>query len=280
MGLETGDTISDLNPSWPLGSDPKSQGDDHLRLLKAVFVNDVISRELGGIFLADIGVETAGLATLNIGSGAGFNAQLRFHEEGEEKGRLMIGAGNEDLELRAFFGGVNQNRIRLSTNDSVGGIRFLVDGSGADAARIDVAGTVAVNNVTVITREKGDQRYLTQNGGTMTGQLVINVNSSQAIIFVRSEGAGAQASIGMFDTAEDDLIFSDRLGDTFARLRENAAFQDSDLLKKSDGDGFYLPQEAFSQLLVDLEAGGTLSAAQVSVLEDLMTPPSVPSVDP
>jgi hypothetical protein len=39
MGVESitsvaASTIADLNPAWPLGSDPKSQADDHLRLTK------------------------------------------------------------------------------------------------------------------------------------------------------------------------------------------------------------------------------------------------------
>jgi microcystin-dependent protein len=36
MGLETGTYVSDLNPAWPLGTDLESQGDDHIRLIKAV----------------------------------------------------------------------------------------------------------------------------------------------------------------------------------------------------------------------------------------------------
>lgn len=36
MPLETGDFISDLVVTNPLGTDPKSEGDDHLRLLKKV----------------------------------------------------------------------------------------------------------------------------------------------------------------------------------------------------------------------------------------------------
>lgn len=35
MGLETGTYINSLNASNPLGTDPKSAGDDHIRLLKA-----------------------------------------------------------------------------------------------------------------------------------------------------------------------------------------------------------------------------------------------------
>lgn len=39
MGLETGNYINDLNTANPAATDPKSQGDDHLRLLKAVLKN-------------------------------------------------------------------------------------------------------------------------------------------------------------------------------------------------------------------------------------------------
>lgn len=39
MGLEVSTYISGLTPSWPPSGDPKSQGDDHLRLLKSVLQN-------------------------------------------------------------------------------------------------------------------------------------------------------------------------------------------------------------------------------------------------
>lgn len=35
MGLETGTYIDSLNTAWPLGTDAKSAGDDHIRLIKA-----------------------------------------------------------------------------------------------------------------------------------------------------------------------------------------------------------------------------------------------------
>jgi hypothetical protein len=54
MGLETGNTINDLNESWPLGTDPKSQGDDHIRLCKRVFKNDVLSTTNGGTISGDV----------------------------------------------------------------------------------------------------------------------------------------------------------------------------------------------------------------------------------
>jgi hypothetical protein len=39
MGLETGTYIEDLVPANPLGTDPKSQGDDHIRLVKSTIQN-------------------------------------------------------------------------------------------------------------------------------------------------------------------------------------------------------------------------------------------------
>lgn len=54
MGLETGNTIPQLNINWPLGSDPKSQGDDHLRLIKVVLENDVLSKSAGGTVAGDV----------------------------------------------------------------------------------------------------------------------------------------------------------------------------------------------------------------------------------
>lgn len=48
MGLETSNTIDGLNALWPLGSDPKSEGDNHLRLIKAVLqavFSDTIDRD-------------------------------------------------------------------------------------------------------------------------------------------------------------------------------------------------------------------------------------------
>ncbi len=79
MGLESGTLITDLNASWPLGSDPVSQGDDHIKLIKSVLqsalpgnsaplqftgydmhiINDQGGTGLGGdLFVRDIDCET------------------------------------------------------------------------------------------------------------------------------------------------------------------------------------------------------------------------------
>ena len=43
MGLEAGTTIGDLVATNPLSTDPRSEGDDHLRLIKAVLKADAVS---------------------------------------------------------------------------------------------------------------------------------------------------------------------------------------------------------------------------------------------
>lgn len=90
MGLETGTYVSDLTPTNPISTDKKGQGDDHLRLIKAVlqatFPNaskafylpttgsktadfSVASTDLNKTFLVDTtsGVVTATLPTLASG---------------------------------------------------------------------------------------------------------------------------------------------------------------------------------------------------------------------
>ena len=54
MGLETGNEIADLNQNWPLGTDPKSQGDDHIRLVKKVIQNDALSLSDGGTIIGAV----------------------------------------------------------------------------------------------------------------------------------------------------------------------------------------------------------------------------------
>ena len=121
MGLETGDRISDLNASWPLGSDPKSQGDDHIRLTKAVMKNDIVPRTTGGDFHASIGVESAG------------NPRLTLNNTGDGTGPWWWQA---------------------NSNGSA-----QIDYGGATKYRFEGPQTTAFTTTSVITREAGDARY-------------------------------------------------------------------------------------------------------------------------
>jgi len=57
MGLETGTYLADLNPANPSGTDPKAQGDDHIRLIKAAARNSFAGFP-GAVMVT--GVETQG----------------------------------------------------------------------------------------------------------------------------------------------------------------------------------------------------------------------------
>lgn len=61
MGLETGTYVNDLNTANPTSTDPKSQGDDHLRLIKSVLKNTFAG--FPGLVVAT-GIEAQG-ATVN-----------------------------------------------------------------------------------------------------------------------------------------------------------------------------------------------------------------------
>ncbi|MGK0419177.1 MAG: hypothetical protein ACJARV_000058 [Candidatus Pseudothioglobus sp.] len=68
MGLETATTISGLNASWPLGTDPVAQGDNHIQLIK-----DVLKQQFtgGATGLASPVTVTASEMNALAGSGAG-----------------------------------------------------------------------------------------------------------------------------------------------------------------------------------------------------------------
>lgn len=64
MSLETGTYLDDLNTANPPGADPKSQGDDHIRLLKYVIRNS-FAGFIGAVLVGGESTGTAGVYTLN-----------------------------------------------------------------------------------------------------------------------------------------------------------------------------------------------------------------------
>ena len=81
--------------------------------------------------------------------------------------------------------------------------------NGTASARFDDAGTTALATTTVITREKGDARYLALSGGTMTGAITsVDINS----------GAIDGTTIGASTSAAGTFSIATVEG-TFPRLR-------------------------------------------------------------
>jgi hypothetical protein len=78
MPLETGDFISDLDSSYPLGGDPVNKGDDHLRLIKHV-MKTTFPGETGLGFSKTI-IATEDEINFLTGVTANVQAQLDDHE--------------------------------------------------------------------------------------------------------------------------------------------------------------------------------------------------------
>lgn len=136
MGIEASDTIAGLNENWPLGSDPKSEGDNHLRLIKHV-LKQAFHDGTDGVFK----IENMRFGDVGGGNGwdildADGNPHLRatvtdagqatfetFDDAGVSKAKYILGtAGNH------FF---NDLFIEKSDGTKRGGLIAPHDGSGA-----------------------------------------------------------------------------------------------------------------------------------------------------
>jgi hypothetical protein len=85
MALETATYISDLNAENPATNDPKSQGDDHLRLIKSA---------LKTTFPNITGAVTPTHAELNQVAGVASNLQAQLDTKGAITGQTWTGAHN------------------------------------------------------------------------------------------------------------------------------------------------------------------------------------------
>jgi hypothetical protein len=74
MGLETGTTIANLDSTFPTAGDPRSEGDDHLRLIKSVLKSQFPGVGGNGFAVPITAKETE----LNFLSGLTSNAQAQF----------------------------------------------------------------------------------------------------------------------------------------------------------------------------------------------------------
>lgn len=115
MGLETATKISELNTSWPLSTDPKSQGDNHIRTIKAVLAADVASLADGGAFAAEL--TFGGSAGLSQASWSATDNVSGFRLAGASLnigGVSSLGAGSN--AIGNYWGGVNNFAVRRTGN--------------------------------------------------------------------------------------------------------------------------------------------------------------------
>lgn len=102
MGLETTTTITGMNPLWPLGTDPRSEGDNHIRILKSVLQNRFDDATAGTLKLKAVSSVEVYDAGIKRGTFYGGTA-----------GTALIGVigsdntGTRKVEIRADAGGFN-----------------------------------------------------------------------------------------------------------------------------------------------------------------------------
>lgn len=81
MGIETSTTIQGLNAAWPLGTDPRSEGDNHLRLTKSVLKAVFDDSNANALLFKVIGIrfsKATGFQALEAMAGAVVRGRINF----------------------------------------------------------------------------------------------------------------------------------------------------------------------------------------------------------
>jgi hypothetical protein len=122
--------------------------------------------------VVQVSVNNAFVARFDAGGTSASNATTVItREKGDSRYAALSGSSSVNFSVAALevegLGSAANPAIRSSSSSSSTGITFAADGgimafvvSGAAAARVDPAGTSIPATNTVITREKGDARYL------------------------------------------------------------------------------------------------------------------------
>lgn len=151
MGIESATTIAELNAAWPLGTDMKSEGDNHLRLIKDVMQKDAVSKAGDNI--------VTGITTFQNGGGS-----VRLKND-----TLAANIGTWSVDVTA--GGTLQITPRDGSGAVLsggGGFQITRYASGAldylcQGANVANAAPTAQS---VVTRARGDQRYTLASSST------------------------------------------------------------------------------------------------------------------
>lgn len=186
MAVEVATKIADLNKLWPLGTDPKSEGDDHIRLIK----NALQSTDGGALTKVAVTVLTssgtytkpAGLKFLEVwsigGGGAGSNSSGAG--AGQASGSGAGGGGGTSYRLYAAAA------VAATTGYTIGAGGATPGGAGGAGGATSFAG---------------------QTGGGGTGGGTISPATASLGLQSSGRGAGGSASGGILNIAGGDSQF-------------------------------------------------------------------------
>lgn len=209
MALETATYISGLVSTNPLPSDPKSQGDDHIRLIKstilATFPNITGAVTATQAELNYISGVTSGIqgqidskTRLNGISAANASATLANAANQISWNWALTGASGKGLsvsETAASTGGAgSQDLVSIGTLASSTANPLRVTARGSDAILVGSSGAVGINAVGV-----GNVLTLTTQDVSVTGQTAGSVNISAGKSTAFASGSGGSVSISAGD---------------------------------------------------------------------------------
>lgn len=183
MGLETAASIGALNALWPLGSDPRSQGDDHLRLIKKVMKADIVPKG-GGAFTGAI----------EVGDYAGGDPSVSASQLGAGGLKLRAQSGvSASAPFASLFKG-SAEVIRMQADGQLisNGGTFRATGAKPDA--VLEAGTLRAGSTTA---GAGNGGFTLDTDGTGSGIQFFEAGSVAASAPMFRVSLGATATIRM-----------------------------------------------------------------------------------
>lgn len=181
MGLETGTYISDLVSTNPVSSDPKSQGDDHIRFVKAT---------VKATFPNVTGAVTATHTELNYVDGVTSDIQTQFSAKADLASPVLTGVPEATT---AAFGASGTQIATLDFVNAVATNAALPAQTGNADKILTSDGTTATWNATINTS------VVTPAVGTAfattTGAQTLEDKSLETPIFIDSSDATKKANI-------------------------------------------------------------------------------------
>ncbi len=131
MGLETVTTIDDLNVLWPLGTDQKLSGDDHVRAIKVAlktvtFLKSVQTFTASGTWTRPTGVKKILVMCLGGGAGGGGGLAAGYSGGGGSGGGMAF----KWLDVSA----ISTATVTIGAGGTGGGATGLVGSDGGDSS--------------------------------------------------------------------------------------------------------------------------------------------------
>jgi hypothetical protein len=217
MTVESASSISQLNPAYPTGADAKSEGDDHIRLLKNVLKtqfpnfgaaalgssNTQIDAVVGSFTISSgkVGIGTTPTYTLDVvgdiatQSASGAEASIRLLQSGISNWKLSIPASTAAFAITDTGAGAERLRIDATGNTIPGADNAQQLGSAAKRWSTVYAGTGTIN--TSDARKKSSVSALGESELAAASDLASAIGWFKFTDAISEKGDQARVHIGL-----------------------------------------------------------------------------------